>query len=76
MSERLCGNCERFCVLDDMPRHVDDWFGFCGREMEETAPCRGCGMWRAMDWAYDHGRHGGDDCERPGEWFEGDGTDE
>lgn len=73
MSGRMCANCERFCVLDDMPRRVDDWFGVCGREMEETAPCRGCGMWRAMDWAYDHGRHGRDDCERPDEWFEGDG---
>lgn len=68
--DSVCGNCRSFNVLDDMPTDPDRWFGFCGREMEETAPCRGCGMWRAMDWAYDHGRHGQDDCERPGEWFE------
>lgn len=76
MSERLCGNCERFEVLDDMPRRPELWFGVCGRELHETSPCRGCGMGRALDWAYDHGRHSGDACERPGEWFEGDGTDE
>lgn len=69
--DEMCANCERFCVLDDMPRHVDDWFGVCGRELHEEAPCRGCGVRRALDWAYDHGRHGGDACERPGEWFEG-----
>lgn len=59
-----------FNVLDDMPTDPDRWFGFCEREMEETVPCRGCGMWRAMDWVCDHGRHGRDDCERPDEWFE------
>ncbi len=25
---------------------------------------------RALDWAYDCGRYGDDDCEKPDEWFE------
>ena len=74
--DRVCGNCRSFNVLDDGPRRPEDWFGVCGREAGEGAPCRGCGMSRALDWAYDHGRHGGDNCVRPDEWFEGDGADE
>lgn len=74
--DAMCANCRHFEVLDDRPRRVEDWFGTCELERGETAPCRGCGMIRALGWAYDHGRHGGDDCERPDEWFEGDGVDE
>lgn len=76
MMDKVCANCERFSVVDDGPRRIDDWFGVCGRELEDDGPCRGCGMGRALDWAYDHGRHGRDDCERPDEWFEAVDGDE
>lgn len=70
MADEMCCECRHFEVLDDGPRFANDWFGVCGRELDEEAPCRGCGMGRALDWAYAHGRHGGDACERPDEWFE------
>lgn len=70
MSGRMCGNCERFEVLDDMPRRPELWFGVCWLELERDLEYE-CEVGETLDWACDHGRHGGDACERPGEWFEG-----
>lgn len=61
---RLCGNCANFNVLDDHPGDPYRWFGVCGRDYLESSEYVG------LDWIYDHGRHGNDDCERPDEWFE------
>lgn len=61
--ERLCGNCVHFNVLDDQPGDPCKWFGVCDREVAETLENVG------IDWVYDHGRHGDDDCEKPDEWF-------
>lgn len=69
MCDRICGNCARFRVLDDRPGDPCKWFGVCGREAERDLGCE-CGTAKALDWVYDHGRHGNDDCEKPDEWFE------
>lgn len=69
MCDRLCGNCASFRVLDDQPDDPCKWFGVCWLELERALGCE-CGTSKALDWAYDHGRHGGDDCERPDERFE------
>lgn len=64
--ERLCGNCVHFNVLDDQPGDPCKWFGVCGREAACSIEDKD------IYWLYDHGRHGDDDCEKPGEWFEED----
>lgn len=69
MCYRLCGSCAHFDVLDDCPRDPCKWFGVCRIELERCLGCE-CGTGATLDWAFDHGRHGGDDCERPDEWFE------
>lgn len=69
MCDRLCGDCANFRVLDDWPCNPGKWFGVCDREAARDLGCE-CGTSKALDWASDHGRHGGDDCERPDEWFE------
>lgn len=66
---RLCGNCARFSVLDDQPGDPCKWFGVCGREAARDLGCE-CWTFKVLDWTFDHGRHGDDDCERPDEWFE------
>ena len=65
----MCGNCASFRVLDDQPSDPCRWFGVCDMEAERDLGCE-CGTAKALDWAFDHGRHGDDDCERPDEWFE------
>ena len=69
MCDTICGNCASFRVLDDHPRDPSRWFGVCDREAERDLGCE-CGTSKALDWAFDYGRHGDDDCERPDEWFE------
>lgn len=61
---KLCGNCANFVVLDDQPGNPCKWFGVC--DMDALCNLEDTGI----DWAYDHGRHGDDDCEKPDEWFE------
>jgi hypothetical protein len=62
--DRLCGNCACFRVLDDQPGDPCKWFGVCDREAACSIEDKD------IDWVYDHGRHGNDDCECPDEWFE------
>ena len=69
MCDRICGDCANFRVLDDRPLYPHKWFGVCGREAARDLGCE-CGTSKALDWVYDRGRHGQDDCERPDEWFE------
>ncbi|MGO5239980.1 hypothetical protein ACTQ1Z_03475 [Parolsenella sp. LCP21S3_E11] len=66
---KLCGNCVHFRVLDDYPRNPCRWFGVCDMEASRDLGCE-CGTAKALDWAFDYGRHGDDDCEKPDEWFE------
>ncbi|MCI5950207.1 MAG: hypothetical protein MRZ21_05960 [Coriobacteriaceae bacterium] len=66
---KLCGNCSHFNVLDDQPGDPCKWFGVCMVELKRDLGCE-CGTAKALDWAFDYGRHGEDDCERPDEWFE------
>lgn len=68
---KLCGNCAHFSVLDDQPGNPCRWFGVCQIEFQRDPEFEN---WTgtALDWVYDHGRHGDDDCERPDEWFEED----
>lgn len=66
---RMCGNCAHFRVLDDYPRDPCRWFGVCDIEASRDLGCE-CGTAKALDWAFDYGRHGDDDCEKPYEWFE------
>lgn len=67
--ERLCGNCAYFAMLDDRPGGSCEWFGVCWLEIN-----RDLGYERltstTIDWIYQKGRHGNDDCEKPDEWFE------
>lgn len=67
--ERLCGSCANFRVLDDWPCGLGKWFGACALELERDLGCE-CGTGAMLDWLYESGRHGDDDCERPDEWFE------
>lgn len=69
---KLCGNCANFNVLDDL-RAGDPcrWFGVCMVELKRYLGYE-CDTVATLDWVYDHGRHGDDDCERPDEWFEED----
>ena len=69
MCDRLCGNCASFRVLDDRPGNPCKWFGVCMAELKRDLGCE-CDTVATLDWAFDHGRHGEDDCERPDEWFE------
>nr|DAU59962.1 MAG TPA: hypothetical protein [Caudoviricetes sp.] len=66
---RLCGNCVNFKVLDDQPRDPCKWFGVCWMQIDDEF-----GIWattkKLLGFAYDHGMHGDDACERPDEWFE------
>lgn len=66
---KLCGNCINFKVLDDHPRDPSMWFGVCSNQVDDKF-----GIWattyKLLDFAYYHGRHGNDDCEKPDEWFE------
>ena len=71
MCDRLCGNCASFRVLDDQPSDPCRWFGVCWLELERDLDY-GCETSETLDWVYDHGRHGEDDCEHPDEWFEED----
>lgn len=68
---KLCGNCAHFNVLDDQPGDPNKWFGVCSMQVDDEFD-----IWvttdELLDFAYDHGRHGDDDCERPDEWFEED----
>ena len=66
----LCANCERFEVLDDMPMRCENWFGTCYMERVNELGSIPREAGDVLDWAYAHGRHGQDDCERPNEWFE------
>lgn len=68
---RLCGNCANFVVLDDHPGDPCKWFGVCWQQAARDLGCE-CRTIKAFDWAFDYGRHGNDDCERPDEWFEED----
>ena len=67
---RLCGNCARFSVLDDHPGDPCKWFGICKADLRETWPVDVLDVDATLDWVFDYGRHGNDDCERPDEWFE------
>ena len=73
---KMCGNCVHFSVLDDQPGDPCKWFGVCWLELEQIELKRylghGYGTVETLDWVYDHGRHGDDDCERPDEWFKED----
>lgn len=66
---KLCGNCSHFNVLDDQPGDPCKWFGVCSMQVDDEF-----GIWavtdKLLDFAYDHGRHGDDDCQCPDEWFE------
>ena len=66
---KLCGNCAHFRLLDDYQRDPCRWFGVCDREASRDLGCE-CETSETLDWVYDHGRHGNDDCEKPDEWFE------
>ena len=66
---RLCGNCANFRALDNHPGDTCKWFGVCWLELERDLDY-GCETSETLDWVYDHGRHGDDDCEKPDEWFE------
>ena len=68
MCDRICGDCANFRVLDDRPGDPHKWFGVCGSEVARDLGCE-CGTGATLDWIYDHGRHGQDDCEKPDEWF-------
>lgn len=67
---KLCGNCANFSVLDDYPRDAGRWFGICTADLRETWPGDVADVDATLDWVFDHGRRGQDDCERPDEWFE------
>lgn len=67
--ERLCGNCTNFRVLDDQPRDPCKWFGVCWIEIEQDLGSE-CWAGTTLDWIYQEGRHGQDECEKPDEWFE------
>ena len=69
MCDRLCGDCAHFSVLDDQPSDPCRWFGVCWLELDRYLD-HGCDTVTTIDWVYKRGRHGGDDCERPDEWFE------
>lgn len=71
MCDRICGNCVNFTVLDDRPRDPCRWFGVCLNELKRDLDY-GCETSETLDWVYDHGRHGDDDCESPGGWFKED----
>ncbi|WP_293814613.1 hypothetical protein [uncultured Parolsenella sp.] len=66
----LCGNCARFSVLDDQPGDPCKWFGICRADLRETWPAGVADVDATLNWVFDYGRHGNDDCERPDEWFE------
>ena len=68
---KLCGNCINFKVLDDASRDPCRWFGVCWLELERDLEYE-CEADEMLDWIYDHGRHGQDECEKPDEWFEED----
>lgn len=70
MCDRLCGNCANFTVLDDRPRDPCRWFGVCWKQALDGFYGRSQDMPTVLDWTYSHGRHGDDDCESPGGWFE------
>ena len=63
--DMICANCERFDVLDDMPMRCEDWFGTCCMERVNELGLGPTEPGRVLDWAYAHGRHGGDGCDRP-----------
>lgn len=65
VAERLCGKCAHFSVLDVKQGHRSKWFGVCCLELE-----RDLDAIEMLDWIYQEGRHGEDDCERPDEWFD------
>lgn len=67
---RLCGNCVNFSALDDQPANPCKWFGICMADLRETWPAGVADVDATLDWVFDHGRHGDDDCEKPDEWFE------
>lgn len=68
---RLCGICENFKVLDSQSGGPYEWFGVCWLEIERDLGSE-CWTGTTIDWIYQEGRHGNDDCEKPDEWFEKD----
>lgn len=66
---RLCGNCVHFSVLDDQPGDPCKWFGVCSIQVYDEFKIRAITD-KLLDFVYDRGRHGDDDCEKPDEWFE------
>ena len=67
---KLCGNCANFVVLDDRPGDPCRWFGVCWQQALDDFHGRAQDMPGVLDWTFDYGRHGDDDCEKPDEWFE------
>ena len=70
MCDDICANCELFAVLDDRPRDPRDWFGVCMEARDGQLSIEG-NVESVPTWVACNGRHGGDDCEHPDEWFEG-----
>lgn len=71
-SDKVCGNCANFRVLGDRLGGPYERFGVCWLELERDLDYE-CGTSETLDWAYDYGRYGDDDCEKPDEWFEEEG---
>ena len=67
--DRICANCAHFEFLDTMPQRLERCFGVCALELERDLGCE-CATGTMLDWVYEYGRHGQDDCEKPDEWFE------
>lgn len=67
----LCGRCANFMVLDDRPLDPSEWFGVCGRQVDDEFGTL-ARVWNVLDFAYVYGRRCRDDCENPSEWFEED----
>lgn len=67
---KLCGNCANFNVLDDLSCNLYRWFGACNKRMLDDFDGKPQDIDEVLDWVYDYGKRGDDDCERPDEWFE------
>ena len=67
---KLCGDCKNFNVLDDLSCNPCRWFGVCGKRMLDDFDDKPQDIAEVLDWVYDYGKRGDDDCDRPDEWFE------
>lgn len=66
----ICGDCANFVVLDDLSCNPCRWFGICNKRMLDDFDGKSQDIMEVLDWVYDHGKRGDDDCEKPDEWFE------